>query len=176
MSEFLNLISSSVVPPSIEDDVTAVKAVKMSPVVLPCLTHGRPQPAVTWSKGGAKLSMRGGSYRVLPTGKRVNLRICSGLKAPHIVLFSCFGLFDAGVLEITAALPSHAGRYTCSARNPAGVAHKHISLTVQGRLYKTCCQSLSNHNKWEEHTNPNHVLVCALKSCQRSDQWRRKCK
>ncbi|XP_037536631.1 hemicentin-2 [Nematolebias whitei] len=91
------------VPPSIEDDVTAVKAVKMSPVVLPCLTHGRPQPAVTWSKGGAKLSTRGGSYRVLPTG----------------------------VLEITAALPSHAGRYTCSARNPAGVAHKHVSLTVQ---------------------------------------------
>lgn len=38
----------------------------------------------------------------------------------------------AGVLEITAVLPSHAGRYTCSARNTAGVAHKHISLTVQG--------------------------------------------
>lgn len=40
------------------------------------------------------------------------------------------------MLEITAAAPSHAGRYTCSARNPAGVAHKHISLTVQGRLSK----------------------------------------
>uniref|UniRef100_A0A3B5AUN6 Cell adhesion molecule-related/down-regulated by oncogenes n=1 Tax=Stegastes partitus TaxID=144197 RepID=A0A3B5AUN6_9TELE len=89
-------------PPSIEDDVTAVKAVKMSPVVLPCHVQGRPQPAVTWTKGGAKLSTRGGTYRVLPT-----------------------------VLEITAAVPSHAGRYTCSARNPAGVAHKHISLTVQ---------------------------------------------
>ncbi|XP_029915084.1 hemicentin-1 [Myripristis murdjan] len=91
------------VPPSIEDDVTAVTAVKMSAVVLPCHVQGRPQPTVTWTKGGAKLGSRGGSYRVLPTG----------------------------VLEITAALPSHAGRYTCSARNPAGVAHKHISLTVQ---------------------------------------------
>ncbi|TKS79048.1 Hemicentin-2 [Collichthys lucidus] len=91
------------VPPSIEDDVTAVTAVKMSPVVLPCHVQGRPQPAVTWTKSGAKLGSRGGSYRVLPTG----------------------------VLEITAAAPSHAGRYTCSARNPAGVAHKHISLTVQ---------------------------------------------
>ncbi|XP_072244443.1 hemicentin-1 [Leuresthes tenuis] len=90
------------VPPSIEDDVTTVKAVKMSPVVLPCHVQGRPQPVVSWTKGGAQLSTRGGSYRVLPTG----------------------------VLEITAALPSHAGRYTCSARNPAGVAHKHISLTV----------------------------------------------
>ncbi|XP_012721740.2 hemicentin-1 [Fundulus heteroclitus] len=91
------------VPPSIEDDLTAVTAVKMSPVVLPCHAQGQPQPTVTWTKGGAKLGTRGGSYRVLPTG----------------------------VLEITAALPSHAGRYTCSARNPAGVAHKHISLTVQ---------------------------------------------
>ncbi|XP_039476218.1 hemicentin-1 [Oreochromis aureus] len=90
------------VPPSIEDDVTAVKAVKMSPVVLPCHIQGRPMPTVTWTKGGAKLSSRGGSYRVLPTGE----------------------------LEITAALPSHAGKYTCSARNPAGVAHKHISLSV----------------------------------------------
>ncbi|KAM6944598.1 hemicentin-1 [Lycodopsis pacificus] len=91
------------VPPSIEDDVTTVTAVKMSPVVLPCHVQGRPQPTVTWTKGSAKLGARGGSYRVLPTG----------------------------VLEITAAVPSHAGRYTCSARNPAGVAHKHISLSVQ---------------------------------------------
>ncbi|XP_029295180.1 LOW QUALITY PROTEIN: hemicentin-1 [Cottoperca gobio] len=91
------------VPPSIEDDVTSVTAVKMSPVVLPCHVQGRPQPTVTWTKGGVKLGVRGGSYRVLPTG----------------------------VLEITAAVPSHAGRYTCSARNPAGVAHKHISLSVQ---------------------------------------------
>ncbi|KAF7658577.1 hypothetical protein LDENG_00010770 [Lucifuga dentata] len=91
------------VPPSIEDDVTTVTAVKMSPVVLPCQVQGRPQPTVTWTKGGAKLGSRGGSYRVLPTG----------------------------VLEITAAVPSHAGRYTCSARNPAGVAHKHLSLIVQ---------------------------------------------
>uniref|UniRef100_A0A3B4XL25 Hemicentin-1-like n=1 Tax=Seriola lalandi dorsalis TaxID=1841481 RepID=A0A3B4XL25_SERLL len=91
------------VPPSIEDDATTVTAVKMSPVVLPCHVQGRPQPTITWTKGGAKLGARGGSYRVLPTG----------------------------VLEITAAVPSHAGRYTCSARNPAGVAHKHITLTVQ---------------------------------------------
>ncbi|XP_024909219.1 hemicentin-1 [Cynoglossus semilaevis] len=91
------------VPPSIEDDVTTVTAVKMSPVVLPCHVQGRPQPTVSWTKGGAKLGSRGGSHRVLPTG----------------------------VLEITAALPSHAGRYTCSAQNPAGVAHKHVSLSVQ---------------------------------------------
>ncbi|XP_028312888.1 hemicentin-1 [Gouania willdenowi] len=90
-------------PPSIKDDVTAVKAVKMSSVVLPCHAQGSPQPTITWTKGGAKLSPRGRSYHVLPTGE----------------------------LEITTVLPSHAGRYTCSARNPAGVVHKHVSLTVQ---------------------------------------------
>ncbi|XP_036382492.1 hemicentin-1 [Megalops cyprinoides] len=91
------------VPPSIEDDITTVTAIKMSPVVLPCHVLGRPEPKITWTKSGAQLGTRGGSYRVLPTG----------------------------VLEITAAEPSHAGRYTCSARNPAGVAYKHITLTVQ---------------------------------------------
>ncbi|KAG7250621.1 hypothetical protein CRUP_008868, partial [Coryphaenoides rupestris] len=85
------------VPPTIEDDVTAVTAVKMAAVALPCQVQGRPAPVVTWTKGGAKLSARGGTYRILPT----------------------------------AAVPSHAGRYTCSARNPAGVAHKHVTLAVQ---------------------------------------------
>ncbi|XP_061624718.1 hemicentin-1 isoform X2 [Phyllopteryx taeniolatus] len=91
------------VPPTIEDDVTTVTAVSRSPVELPCRVKGRPQPTVAWTKGGAKLGSRGGSYGILPTG----------------------------VLQITAVLPRHAGRYTCSARNAAGVAHKHISLTVQ---------------------------------------------
>ncbi|XP_019908484.3 hemicentin-1 isoform X2 [Esox lucius] len=91
------------VPPTIEDDVTAVTAIKLAPVVMPCHAHGRPEPTISWTKSGAQLGARGGSYRVLPTG----------------------------VLEITATTPSHAGRYTCSARNPAGVAHKHITLTVQ---------------------------------------------
>jgi len=43
-------------------------------------------------------------------------------------------MMNLGVLEILAAVPSHAGRYTCFARNPAGVAHKHVTLTIQGKL------------------------------------------
>ncbi|KAG9354591.1 hypothetical protein JZ751_001304, partial [Albula glossodonta] len=90
-------------PPSIEDDITTVTAIKLSPVILPCHAKGNPEPKISWTKSGAQLGSRGGSYRVLPTG----------------------------VLEIMAAEPNHAGRYTCSARNPAGVAYKHITLVVQ---------------------------------------------
>ncbi|XP_028851746.1 hemicentin-1 isoform X2 [Denticeps clupeoides] len=91
------------VSPTIEDDGTTVTAVKMSSVALMCHANGRPEPTVTWSKSGAQMGARGGTYRVLPTG----------------------------MLEITAVTPSHAGRYTCAARNPAGVAYKHVTLTVQ---------------------------------------------
>lgn len=38
-----------------------------------------------------------------------------------------------GALELGQALPIHSGRYTCTARNSAGVAHKHMVLTVQGK-------------------------------------------
>ncbi|KAI4892791.1 hypothetical protein NFI96_028928 [Prochilodus magdalenae] len=90
------------VPPSIEDDVTTVTAVKMFPVVLPCHVTGRPEPTISWTKSGTQLGTRGGSYRILPTG----------------------------VLEILSTSLSHAGRYTCTARNLVGVAHKHITLSV----------------------------------------------
>lgn len=69
MIVLIHLLFSLSVPPSIEDDVSTVTVVKMSPVVLPCRVQGRPQPTVTWTKGGAQLGPRGGSYRVLPTGK-----------------------------------------------------------------------------------------------------------
>ncbi|TRY54403.1 hypothetical protein DNTS_023681 [Danionella cerebrum] len=91
------------VPPVIKDDVGSVTAIKMSPVVLPCHATGRPEPVISWNKNWMQLGTRGGSYRVLPTG----------------------------ALEILAATPSHAGKYTCSARNPVGVAYKHVTLTVQ---------------------------------------------
>ncbi|XP_012784766.2 hemicentin-2 [Ochotona princeps] len=90
-------------PPTIADDQTDFTVTRMAPVVLTCHATGVPAPAVSWSKAGAQLGVRGSGYRVLPSG----------------------------ALEIGHALPVHSGRYTCTARNSAGVAHKHVVLTVQ---------------------------------------------
>ncbi|XP_064420214.1 hemicentin-2 [Latimeria chalumnae] len=91
------------VPPSIADDSMEITVNTMAPALLTCHAMGVPEPAVTWSRDGARLGHRGGGYKVLPTGS----------------------------LEITAAIPAHTGRYTCTARNPAGAAYKHVLLKVQ---------------------------------------------
>ncbi|XP_053523819.1 hemicentin-2 [Artibeus jamaicensis] len=91
------------VPPTIADDQTDFTVTTMAPVVLTCHSTGAPAPAVSWSKAGVPLGVRGSGYRVSPSG----------------------------ALEIRQALPIHAGRYTCTAQNAAGVARKHVVLTVQ---------------------------------------------
>ncbi|VTJ68807.1 Hypothetical predicted protein [Marmota monax] len=90
------------VPPTIADDRTDFTAARMAPVILTCHSAGVPAPVVSWSKAGSQLGARGSGYRVLPSG----------------------------ALEIGQALPIHAGRYTCTARNSAGVARKHVVLAV----------------------------------------------
>ncbi|XP_039417870.1 hemicentin-2 [Corvus cornix cornix] len=90
------------VPPTIADDLTDVVVTRLSPAVLTCYASGVPPPTVSWSKEGAQLGSRGGGYRVLPRG----------------------------ALEIRQALPAHTGRYTCTARSIAGMARKHLWLTV----------------------------------------------
>lgn len=39
----------------------------------------------------------------------------------------------SGPVEITSAELSHAGRYSCTAKNAAGSTHRHVQLTVQGK-------------------------------------------
>lgn len=39
----------------------------------------------------------------------------------------------AGPVEITSAELSHAGRYSCTAKNAAGSTHRHVMLIVQGK-------------------------------------------
>nr|XP_020731255.1 hemicentin-2-like [Odocoileus virginianus texanus] len=91
------------VAPTIADDQTDFTVTVTAPVVLTCHSTGMPAPVVSWSKAGTRLGVRGNGYRVLPSG----------------------------ALEIGQALPIHTGRYTCTAHNAAGIAHKHVVLTVR---------------------------------------------
>lgn len=124
----------------IKDDVSSVTAVKMSPVVLPCHATGRPEPVISWNKNWMQLGARGGSYRVLPTGQmrdNNNKQFLTTQPTVTDIVYCMMSQFlchrYTGALEILAATPSHAGKYTCSARNPVGVAYKHVTLTVQGK-------------------------------------------
>ncbi|XP_071373120.1 hemicentin-1, partial [Centroberyx affinis] len=91
------------VPPSIADESTELVVTKLSPVVIGCTASGVPEPILHWSKDGMKLPKEGQGYSILPSGP----------------------------VEITSAELSHAGRYSCVAKNAAGSAHRHVQLTVQ---------------------------------------------
>ncbi|XP_031169752.1 hemicentin-1 isoform X2 [Sander lucioperca] len=100
-SRFINLTVH--VPPSIADEPTELVVTRLSPVVIACTASGVPVPTIHWSKDGMKLPKEGQGYSILPTGP----------------------------VEIISAELSHAGRYSCTARNAAGSTHRHVQLTVQ---------------------------------------------
>ncbi|XP_061490012.1 hemicentin-1 isoform X2 [Rhineura floridana] len=91
------------VPPSLADEAADLLVTKLSPVVIPCSASGVPLPTIYWTKNGIRLLPRGDGYRIL----------------------------SSGAIEITAAQLDHAGRYTCTAQNAAGSAHRHMTLHVQ---------------------------------------------
>uniref|UniRef100_A0A4W6D352 Hemicentin-1 n=1 Tax=Lates calcarifer TaxID=8187 RepID=A0A4W6D352_LATCA len=91
------------VPPSIADEPTELTVTRLSPVVIACTASGVPEPTIHWSKDGMKLHTQGQGYSILPTGP----------------------------VEITSAELSHAGRYSCTAKNAAGSTQRHVQLTVQ---------------------------------------------
>ncbi|KAJ8413768.1 hypothetical protein AAFF_G00063660 [Aldrovandia affinis] len=67
------------VPPSIEDDITTVTAIKMSPVILPCHVLGRPEPKISWTKSGRSWALEEaaiGSYPLSPScAKHITLTV-----------------------------------------------------------------------------------------------------
>uniref|UniRef100_A0A8C2ZWU4 Hemicentin-1 n=1 Tax=Cyclopterus lumpus TaxID=8103 RepID=A0A8C2ZWU4_CYCLU len=91
------------VPPSIADEPTELIVTRLSPVVIACSASGVPVPTIHWTKDGMKLTKEGQGYSILPTGP----------------------------VEIPSAQLSHAGRYSCTAKNAAGFTHRHVQLTVQ---------------------------------------------
>ncbi|KAM5295479.1 hemicentin-1 isoform 1-T1 [Glossophaga mutica] len=91
------------VPPSIADEPTDFLVTKHTPTVITCTASGVPFPSIHWMKNGIRLLPRGDGYRIQ----------------------------SSGTIEILATELSHAGRYTCVARNSAGSAHRHVTLRVQ---------------------------------------------
>uniref|UniRef100_A0A8C3YS46 Hemicentin-1 n=1 Tax=Catagonus wagneri TaxID=51154 RepID=A0A8C3YS46_9CETA len=91
------------VPPSVADEPTDLLVTKHAPTVIACTASGVPSPTIHWMKNGVRLLPRGEGYRIL----------------------------SSGAIEIFATQLSHAGRYTCVARNAAGSAHRHVTLHVQ---------------------------------------------
>uniref|UniRef100_A0A3Q2YR82 Hemicentin 1 n=1 Tax=Hippocampus comes TaxID=109280 RepID=A0A3Q2YR82_HIPCM len=95
-------INLTVQPPSIADEPTDLVVTRLSPVVIACTASGIPDPTIHWSKDGVKMLDLGHGYRILHTQ-----------------------------VEISSAELSHAGRYSCTAKNTAGSTHRHVQLTVQ---------------------------------------------
>ncbi|XP_053178575.1 hemicentin-1 [Scomber japonicus] len=91
------------VPPSIADEPTELVVTRQSPVVIACTASGVPEPTIHWNKDGIKLPSQGQGYTIL----------------------------SAGAVEITSAELSHAGLYTCMAKNAAGSTQRRVQLTVQ---------------------------------------------
>ncbi|XP_023810079.1 hemicentin-1 isoform X2 [Oryzias latipes] len=91
-----------IVPPSIADEPAELVVLRQSPVVISCTAYGVPKPSIHWSKDGMKLPNKGQGYNILPTG----------------------------AVEISSAELSHAGRYSCTAKNIAGSTQRHVPLTV----------------------------------------------
>uniref|UniRef100_A0A8C6DLM4 Hemicentin-1 n=1 Tax=Moschus moschiferus TaxID=68415 RepID=A0A8C6DLM4_MOSMO len=91
------------VPPSIADEPADFLVTRHTPTVITCTASGVPFPSIHWMKNGIRLLPRGEGYRIL----------------------------SSGAIEILDTQLSHAGRYTCVARNSAGSAHRHVSLHVQ---------------------------------------------
>lgn len=81
-------------------------------------------------------------------------------------------ILNTGGLEITAALPSHAGRYTCSARNPAGVAHKHMTVTVQGRQAQSIWPDCLEHIVGTPRAHGEFHSPCLLPIIQEPPEMR----
>jgi hypothetical protein len=94
------------VPPSIYNSPTDIVVTQGKSIRLPCEVAGDPQPQITWTKNGVRLS-------------EVD---------PH------YFISESGSLEIFSADPDDTATYSCTAINIAGVKEKRISLFVQSEF------------------------------------------
>jgi len=110
------------VPPRISDSAADYTVTEGSSVRLVCdVVDGDPEPEVTWSRDGQRMSDVDG--------------------AAHYIV-------DAGSLEVLSAGRQDGGSYVCTAVNVAGQQQKHIRLRVHSQLFHTHARnSRSNHRR-----------------------------
>lgn len=137
-------LPSSLVPPSIADEATEITVTRLSPVVIACSATGVPEPTLQWSKDGLKLPSKGQGLTILPAGQFLRHVIPNNVWAfVSVVEYNTFlFVFPLGQIEIPSSELSHAGHYSCTAKNIAGSAHRRVRLTVQG-MGKPLEQSLN---------------------------------
>ncbi|XP_060787017.1 hemicentin-1 isoform X2 [Neoarius graeffei] len=145
------------VPPSIDDDVISVTAVKMESVVLPCHVTGRPTPSISWSRGQTALDTRSGSHRTLPTEapeirnmvEAVNMLLnqdvvlnCDvhGFPKPSVTWLKegvpiatgqRLRVLSDGTLRLSQVTLGDEGTYSCLAQNAAGTTEGKTQLILQ---------------------------------------------
>ena len=87
-------------------------------MVFECEAGGLPQPTLAWTKGNQTVGELVESYQIMDNGKR-------------LILFAPFNESDAG-------------RYTCTASNPAGFIEASAYLTVTS--FGKCVWYISVYN------------------------------
>ncbi|XP_072145448.1 muscle, skeletal receptor tyrosine-protein kinase-like [Dermacentor andersoni] len=92
------------VPPRIQVPEATVSVVEHSPIKLRCIASGEPQPSVVWMRDD------------IPLDKRDSKDVAFAE--------------NGQILQIPNATLAHSGRYSCVARNAAGMAEEQLMLTV----------------------------------------------
>ncbi|XP_065302130.1 hemicentin-1-like isoform X4 [Dermacentor albipictus] len=92
------------VPPRIQVPEATVSVVEHSPIKLRCIASGEPPPSVVWMRDD------------IPLDKRDSKDVAFAE--------------NGQILQIPNATLAHSGRYSCVARNAAGMAEEQLMLTV----------------------------------------------
>jgi len=85
-----------------------------SSIIIKCNVHGIPSPKIQWLLNNQALDVRNRRYRLLDDGYQ---------------------------LEIASTEISDSGRYTCIAKNEAGIVDRDFDLDVLGKF---CIPALNN--------------------------------
>jgi len=112
------------VAPVIAESDSEVTVTAGQSAVLHCEVSGDPQPQVTWTKNGVRLSSD---------------------SDPH------YFITEAGSLEIFSVHPDDTATYSCTAINVAGVREKRLMLFVHGEKLQQYFMYIAEYRMLSDH-------------------------